>query len=115
MVGLHPAADRGPLARGDARFAERRQFAPPGGESRTHFDARVVAAGRRVGARRPQPPALGRMLVVAHGGRGAGPGARRRQAEYRVGHLAGYWGWHTRRIGLFSGSAGRTCSTRSGR
>jgi probable phosphoglycerate mutase len=65
--------------------------APPGGEDREEFDARVVAASKRV-AVATQAAGAGRVLVVAHGGvvrtlaRAAG------RAQYRVGHLAGYWG-----------------------
>jgi len=73
-----------------ARFS-RGEIAAPGGEARADFDARVGAAARRVGAAAHAAGVRG-LLVVAHGGviralaRAAG------QAEYRVGHLAGYWG-----------------------
>jgi probable phosphoglycerate mutase len=77
-----------------ARFAGDAQFAPPGGESRTHFDARVVAAGRRV-ATQATAGELGRILVVAHGGVVRALARAAGQVEYRVGHLAGYRGWFT--------------------
>jgi broad specificity phosphatase PhoE len=77
-----------------ARFAGDDQFAPPGGESRAHFDTRVVAAGRRVAAD-AAAAGLGRMLVVAHGGVVRALARAAGQAEYRVGHLAGYRGWYT--------------------
>jgi broad specificity phosphatase PhoE len=77
-----------------ARFAGDASFAPPGGESRTHFDARVVAAGARV-ATRATAGGLGRMLVVAHGGVVRALARATGQVEYRVGHLAGYRGWYT--------------------
>jgi probable phosphoglycerate mutase len=76
------------------RFGRGELAAPPGGEDRARFDARVVAAGQRVGEA-AQAAVAPRVIVVAHGGvvrtlaRVAG------QAEYRVGHLAGYWGRHT--------------------
>jgi broad specificity phosphatase PhoE len=77
-----------------ARFAGDDQFAPPGGESRAHFDTRVVAAGGRVAAE-ASAAGLGRMLVVAHGGVVRALARAAGQAEYRVGHLAGYRGWYT--------------------
>ncbi len=77
-----------------ARFAGDAQFAPPGGESRTHFDARVVAAGGRV-ASEASAGELGRMLVVVHGGVVRALARAAGQTEYRVGHLAGYRGWYT--------------------
>jgi probable phosphoglycerate mutase len=67
--------------------------APPGGEDRAGFDARVIRAGRQVAAA-AQAACASRVLVVAHGGvlralaRAAG------QPEYRIGHLAGYRGRH---------------------
>lgn len=77
-----------------ARFAGDAQFAPPGGESRTYFDARVAAAGRRV-ATRATAAAVSRMLVVAHGGVVRALARIAGQVEYRVGHLAGYRGWYS--------------------
>ncbi len=77
-----------------ARFAADAQFAPPGGESRTHFDTRVVAAGRKVAAQAAAGE-LGRILVVAHGGVVRALARAAGQVEYRVGHLAGYRGWFT--------------------
>jgi broad specificity phosphatase PhoE len=82
-----------------ARFAGDEHFAPPGGESRTDFDIRVVAAGRRAGTRAAAAGAQ-RLLVIAHGGVVRALARAAGQAEYRVGHLAGYWGWHTA-AGLF--------------
>jgi broad specificity phosphatase PhoE len=76
-----------------ARFGRGEIAAPPGGEHPAEFDARVAAAGNRVAAA-AHAAGADRVLVVAHGGvlrtlaRAAG------QAEYRVGHLAGYWGEH---------------------
>ena len=77
-----------------ARFARDALFVPPGGESRTHFDARVAAAGRRV-ATQAAAGELGRILVVAHGGVVRALARAAGQVEYRVGHLAGYRGWFT--------------------
>jgi broad specificity phosphatase PhoE len=76
-----------------ARFAADAQFAPPGGESRTHFDSRVAAAGRQV-ATRAAAAQLDRMLVVAHGGVVRALARAAGQVEYRVGHLSGYRGWY---------------------
>jgi broad specificity phosphatase PhoE len=76
-----------------ARFAADAHFAPPGGESRTHFDSRVAAAGRQV-ATQAAAAELGRMLVVAHGGVVRALARAAGQVEYRVGHLAGYRGWY---------------------
>jgi broad specificity phosphatase PhoE len=77
-----------------ARFAGDAQYAPPGGESRTDFDARVAAAGRRV-AGQAAAGQVTRMLVVAHGGVVRSLARTAGQVEYRVGHLAGYRGWYT--------------------
>jgi broad specificity phosphatase PhoE len=69
--------------------------APPGGEDRRSFEARLQAGIRRV-----LPAAAGQVLIVTHGGvlralaRAAGA------ADLRAGHLAGYWGCATER-GLF--------------
>ena len=85
-----------------AHFTSDVLFTPPGGESRTHFDDRVVAAGRRVGAA-AATEGLGRMLVVAHGGVVRSLARAAGQPDYRVGHLAGYRGWYTE-AGLFPAS-----------
>jgi broad specificity phosphatase PhoE len=81
-----------------ARFA-RRELAPAGGEDRSHFDDRVAAAGRRVAATACAAGAE-RVLVVAHGGVVRSLARAADQPEYRVGHLAGFWGRHTE-AGLF--------------
>jgi probable phosphoglycerate mutase len=99
-----------------ARFAGDAQFAPPGGESRTLFDARVAAAGRRV-ASQATAGELGRILVVAHGGVVRALARAAGQVEYRVGHLAGYRGWFTaaglcpvRPVNLLDGLDGATAT-----
>jgi probable phosphoglycerate mutase len=80
------------LARGELK-------APPDGEDQIGFDVRVVAAGKRVGAAAHAAGAA-RLLVVAHGGVVRALARAANRTEYRVGHLAGYWGWHTP-AGLF--------------
>jgi broad specificity phosphatase PhoE len=82
-----------------ARFSANDMVAPPGGEDRAAFDARVVAAGRRVGEAAEQSGAS-RVLVVAHGGVVRALARAADQPEHRIGHLAGYWGRHTA-AGLF--------------
>jgi broad specificity phosphatase PhoE len=91
------------------RFAQGELAKPPGGEDRAVFDARVVAAGERVGA---QAADLGvdRILVVAHGGVVRSLARSTGQIEYRVGPLAGYWGmcaegglFPTERVNLLDG------------
>ncbi len=77
-----------------ARFTSDVLFTPPGGESRAHFDDRVVAAGRRVGTE-AAAQGLGRMLVVAHGGVVRSLARAAGLPDYRVGHLGGYRGWYT--------------------
>ena len=82
-----------------ARFTSDVRFTPPGGESRTHFDDRVVAAGRRVGAAAATGDSDACWSWPTEGwcdhlARAAG------QPDYRVGHLAGYRGSHTE-AGLF--------------
>ncbi|HEY3811058.1 MAG TPA: histidine phosphatase family protein [Acidimicrobiales bacterium] len=73
---------------GVARFAQGEP--PPDGEDRATFDTRVIAAGRRVA----QMAGAARLLVVAHGGVVRAVARAAGVAEYRVGHLAGYWGEH---------------------
>jgi probable phosphoglycerate mutase len=74
-----------------ASFGSGEMAAPPGGEDREKFDARVVAAGKRVAAA-TQAAGARRILVVSHGGVVRTLARAVGQAEYRVGHLAGYWG-----------------------
>jgi probable phosphoglycerate mutase len=73
-----------------ARFARGELDAPPGGEDRAAFDARVVRAGQQVAA----AAGARRVLVVAHGGVLRALARAVGQPEYRIGHLAGYWGRH---------------------
>ena len=73
------------------RFARGELAAPPGGETRTQFDARVTDAARRV-ARAASSRRAGGVLVVAHGGVVRALARLAGVAEYRVGHLAGYTG-----------------------
>ena len=72
----------------------RGELGAPGGEDRASFDARVVAAGQRVGGA-AQAAGARQVLVVAHGGVVRALARAAGRAEYRVGHLAGYWGRHT--------------------
>jgi probable phosphoglycerate mutase len=74
-----------------AWFARGELDAPPGGEHRAAFDARVIRAGKQVAAAAHAARA-GRILVVAHGGVLRALARAVGQAEYRIGHLAGYWG-----------------------
>jgi probable phosphoglycerate mutase len=67
--------------------------APPGGEDRGAFDARVIRAGKRVAAAAHDAGAR-RVLVVAHGGVVRALARAVGQPEHRIGHLAGYWGRH---------------------
>jgi broad specificity phosphatase PhoE len=76
------------------RFARGELSRLPGGEDRAAFDARVVAAGQRVG-RRAGAVGADRVLVVVHGGVVRSLARAAGQTEYRVGPLAGYWGSHT--------------------
>jgi broad specificity phosphatase PhoE len=77
-----------------------RLAAPPGGEDRTSFLARIVVAVVKVGAAR----AAGKTLVITHGGvisslvRSLGAG------DTRVAHLAGRW-FDTQGEGLRLGQA----------
>jgi probable phosphoglycerate mutase len=82
-----------------ARFGANDMAAPPGGEDRAAFYARVLAAGRRV-ADVAGSSGAGRVLVVAHGGVVRALADAAGQPGYRIGHLAGYWGQH-RAGGLF--------------
>ncbi len=75
-----------------SRFSQG-EIAPPGGEPRAEFDARVLAAGRRVAAR-AEAGGFDRLLIVAHGGVVRSLARAVGLAEYRVGHLAGYRGTH---------------------
>ena len=76
-----------------ARFASNEMAAPPGGESRDVFDARVAAAGRRV-AEAAQRAGAGPVLVVAHAGVVRALARAVGQTEHHIGHLAGYRGSH---------------------
>jgi probable phosphoglycerate mutase len=77
-----------------ARFSANEMVAPPGGENRAAFDARVRAAGARV-ADAAQRGGAEQVLVVAHGGVVRALARTAGQPDYRIGHLAGYWGSHT--------------------
>jgi 2,3-bisphosphoglycerate-dependent phosphoglycerate mutase len=74
-----------------ADFANRQLTAPPGGENRAAFDDRVLDAARVVAAR-ALAAGFPRLLVVVHGGVVRSVAHATGAAEYRVGHLAGYWG-----------------------
>ena len=82
-----------------ARFSSNEMVAPPGGEDRAAFDARVVAAGARV-AQAAERAGADRVLVVAHGGVVRALARAVGQPDHRIGHLAGYWG-SCRAGGLF--------------
>jgi probable phosphoglycerate mutase len=82
-----------------ARFSSNENVAPPGGEDRAAFDARVAAAGGRV-AQAARRGGAQRVLVVAHGGVVRALARAVGQPDHRIGHLAGYWGSHTA-AGLF--------------
>jgi broad specificity phosphatase PhoE len=73
-----------------ARFGSN-EMAPPGGEDRAAFEARVAAAGRRLG-QAAESAGASRVLVVAHGGVVRALARAAGQPEHRIGHLAGYWG-----------------------
>ena len=75
------------------RFSSIQMSAPPGGEDRGGFEARVLAAGRRVAAAAEGAGAR-RVLVVAHGGVVRALARAVGAPESQVGHLAGYWGRH---------------------
>jgi probable phosphoglycerate mutase len=77
-----------------ARFGHGELDAPPGGEHRAAFDARVLRAGKHVAAAADAAGAE-RILVVAHGGVLRALARASGQPDYRIGHLAGYWGRHT--------------------
>jgi probable phosphoglycerate mutase len=77
-----------------ARFSSNEMVAPPGGEDRAAFDARVAAAGERV-AKAAQRAGAPRVLVVAHGGVVRALARAVGRPDYRIGHLAGYWGSYT--------------------
>lgn len=81
------------------RFGSGELARPPGGEDRAGFDARVLSAAARVG-RHAATSGWSTILVVAHGGVVRSLARLCGVAEYRVGHLAGYWGRHTE-AGLF--------------
>jgi broad specificity phosphatase PhoE len=76
-----------------ARFSSNEMAAPPGGEDRATFEARVAAAGRRV-AEVAQRVGAGPVLVVAHAGVIRALARAVGQPEHRIGHLAGYRGSH---------------------
>ena len=82
-----------------ARFAHHESEPPPGGETRGHFDARVVEAARQIAAR-ATTDGIDRMLIVAHGGVVRALAGAVGLPDLPVGHLAGYWGRHTE-TGLF--------------
>jgi broad specificity phosphatase PhoE len=82
-----------------ARFAHHESEPPPGGESRPHFNARVVEAARQIAAR-AATDGMDRMLIVAHGGVVRALASLVSLPDLPVGHLAGYWGRHTE-AGLF--------------
>jgi broad specificity phosphatase PhoE len=75
------------------RFSSIELSAPPDGENRADFDARVLAAGRRVAAAAERADAR-RVLVVAHGGVVRALARAAGAPVSQVGHLAGYWGSH---------------------
>jgi 2,3-bisphosphoglycerate-dependent phosphoglycerate mutase len=77
-----------------ARFGRGEIGLPPGGEARADFDARVVAASRRIAAAAESCGGV-RLLVVAHGGVVRAMARAVGAAEYRVGHLAGYRGTYS--------------------
>jgi broad specificity phosphatase PhoE len=77
-----------------------RLAAPPGGENRTSFVARIVAAVTRVGA----APTTGRVLVITHGGVISSLARSLGAGETRVAHLAGRW-FDTQGEGLRLGEA----------
>lgn len=76
-----------------ARFGAGVLAAPPGGETRASFDARVSDACARIG-RAAESARFETILVVAHGGVVRAMARLAGAVEYRVGHLAGYRGRH---------------------
>lgn len=82
-----------------ARFAHHESEPPPGGESRQHFNARVVETARQIAAR-AAADGTDRMLIVAHGGVVRALATAVGLPDLPVGHLGGYWGRHTE-AGLF--------------
>ncbi|MGH9115595.1 MAG: histidine phosphatase family protein, partial [Acidimicrobiales bacterium] len=81
---------------GELERFRRGEVSPPDGEDRFEFDARVAAAGRRVGMLAAKAGGA-RLLVIAHGGVVRALARAAGSAEHRVGHLAGYWGLHDAR------------------
>lgn len=73
------------------RFSSGELDAPPAGESRADFDARVAEAARLV-AELAETRGSKRVLVVAHGGVVRSVARRAGQAEMRTGHMSGYRG-----------------------
>ena len=79
---------------GDIAQFRHGDLTPPGAETRPQFDARIIHAGQRVAGTAAAGGFAG-LLVVAHGGVVRSLARSVGLAEYRVGHLAGYWGRRT--------------------